>query len=107
MTGTGNYDDEDWAYGDGYYYNNFADLDDEADVGIINMPYPVRLLSHFVAHVCMHMQCARSVCTFWRRALVTKLRCALALATSAKAVLLLMLATKIQVSLIQALSRSV
>jgi hypothetical protein len=37
----GAYDDEDWAYGEGYYASNWADIDEDADIGIINMPYDV------------------------------------------------------------------
>ena len=33
--------DEDWAYGDGYYLDNFGDIDDMADMGVIEMPYQV------------------------------------------------------------------
>jgi len=33
--------DEDWAYGDGYYLNDFGDIDDMADIGVIGMPYQV------------------------------------------------------------------
>ena len=39
----GIYDDEDWAYGDGYYASNWPDIDEDADVGVIGMPYSVRL----------------------------------------------------------------
>eukprot|EP00285_Hemiselmis_virescens_P014154 CAMPEP_0173380084 /NCGR_PEP_ID=MMETSP1356-20130122/2849_1 /TAXON_ID=77927 ORGANISM="Hemiselmis virescens, Strain PCC157" /NCGR_SAMPLE_ID=MMETSP1356 /ASSEMBLY_ACC=CAM_ASM_000847 /LENGTH=136 /DNA_ID=CAMNT_0014333573 /DNA_START=9 /DNA_END=419 /DNA_ORIENTATION=- len=34
-----NPDDEDWAYGDGYYSTNWPDIDENADVGVLNMPY--------------------------------------------------------------------
>jgi hypothetical protein len=32
-------DDEGWAYGDGFYSMGWPDLDDNADTGIIGMPY--------------------------------------------------------------------
>jgi len=35
-------DDEGWAYGDGFYSMGWPDLDDNADTGIIGMPYDVR-----------------------------------------------------------------
>jgi hypothetical protein len=35
-------DDEGWAYGDGYYSMGWPDMDDNADTGIIGMPYDVR-----------------------------------------------------------------
>merc|ERR1712205_94270 len=44
--------DEDWAYGDGYYLDNFGDIDDMADMGVIEMPYQVDydlLQSHMIA----------------------------------------------------------
>merc|ERR1712216_319750 len=33
--------DEDWAYGQGYYLDNFGDIDDGADIGLVDMPYPL------------------------------------------------------------------
>ena len=33
--------DEDWSYGDGYYLDNFGDIDENADIGVVEMPYQV------------------------------------------------------------------
>ena len=33
--------DEDWSYGAGYYLDNFGDIDEDADIGVVNMPYQV------------------------------------------------------------------
>lgn len=40
ITHSGMYDDEDWSYGEGYYAQ-YADIDEDADIGIVNMPYDV------------------------------------------------------------------
>eukprot|EP00293_Proteomonas_sulcata_P013985 CAMPEP_0184293804 /NCGR_PEP_ID=MMETSP1049-20130417/5146_1 /TAXON_ID=77928 /ORGANISM="Proteomonas sulcata, Strain CCMP704" /LENGTH=133 /DNA_ID=CAMNT_0026601881 /DNA_START=40 /DNA_END=441 /DNA_ORIENTATION=- len=45
------YDDEDWAYGDGYY-KQWEDIDPDADIGVIDMPYQLDydlLNSHKIA----------------------------------------------------------
>ena len=57
--------DEDWAYGDGYYLNDFGDIDDMADIGVIGMPYQVIATCVAVTYVtvfCVFLQCVAGQC---------------------------------------------
>jgi len=41
--------DEDWSTGQGYYENEFGDIDtDTADIGVLGMPYQVFPRCHLV-----------------------------------------------------------
>jgi hypothetical protein len=66
--------DEDWAYGDGYYLNDFGDVDDMADMGVIDMPYQVRKIPTHTYPQPLHLRfCRQGACVQCRQGACVKL----------------------------------